>query len=90
MVKQVTEFQKALLQGKGEQSRPFIKWFGKLYDYINDHLTPDEIQRLRNGLETTEIVGSIWMDLTSLISMLNSMFIVEEVSLNVVMKFQKK
>lgn len=81
MVKQVTEFQKALLQGKGEQSRPFIKWFGKLYDlergYINDHLPPDEIQRLRNGLETTEIVGSIWMDLTSLISMLNSMFIVE-------------
>lgn len=65
------KFQKALLQGKDEQARLFMEWIGKLYDlergYIKDHLPPDEIKRLRNGLETTEIIGSIWMELTRLL-----------------------
>lgn len=45
--------------------------FFSLYDlergYIKDHLPPDEIKRQRNGLETTEIIGSIWMELTRLL-----------------------
>jgi hypothetical protein len=64
-------FQKALLQGKDELARPFMKWIGRLYDfercYSNDDLPPDEIKRRRNGSETTEIVGSIWMELTRLL-----------------------
>ncbi|WP_294562635.1 transposase [uncultured Bacteroides sp.] len=63
---------KVLLQGKDEQARSFMEWLGKLYDlergYIKDHLPPDEIKRLRNGLETTEIIGSIWMELTRLLA----------------------
>ena len=47
-------FQKALLQGKDELARP-------------DNLLPNEIKRRRNGSETTEIVGSIWMELTCLL-----------------------
>lgn len=66
------KFQKALLRGKDEQARPFMEWIGKLYDfergYIKDHLPPDEIKRLRNGSETTSIVGSIWMELTRLLN----------------------
>lgn len=65
------KFQKALLQGKDEQARPFMEWIGKLYDlerdYSNEHLPPDEIKKRRNGLETTEIIGSIWMELTRLL-----------------------
>jgi len=64
-------FQKALLQGKDEQARPFMGWIGKLYDferdYINADLPSDEIKRRRNEIETTEIVGSIWMKLTRLL-----------------------
>lgn len=64
-------FQKSLLQGKDELARPFMEWIGKLYDlergYSNADLSPDEIKRRRNGSETTEIVGSIWMELTRLL-----------------------
>lgn len=64
-------FQKALLQGKDELARPFMEWIGKLYDferdYSNEHLLPDEIKRRRNEIETTEVVGSIWMELTRLL-----------------------
>jgi len=39
-----------------------------LYDfkrgYSNDDLPPDEVIKRRNGSETIEIVGSIWMELT--------------------------
>lgn len=65
-------FQKALLQGKDEKALPFMEWIGQLYDlerdYSNDHLPPDEIKCRRNGTVTTEIVGSIWMELTRLLA----------------------
>lgn len=64
-------FQKTLLQGKDELARPFMEWIGKLYDlergYSNADLSYDEIKKRRNGSETTEIVGSIWMELTRLL-----------------------
>lgn len=64
-------FQKALLQGKSEQDRPFMKWIGRLYDlergYVNDGPFPNEIKRCRNGSEITEIIASIWMELPRLL-----------------------
>lgn len=64
-------FQKASLQGEDEHVRPFIGWIGRLCDlerdYCNKHLPPDEIKRRWNGAENTEIVGSIWMELTLLL-----------------------
>lgn len=68
-------FRKALLQGKDEQARPFMEWIGKLYDlerdYSNEHLPPPyEIKVRRNGAETTEIIGSIWMELSRLLEAL--------------------
>lgn len=63
-------FQKALLQGKDELARPFMEWIGRLYnferDYTREDLSPDEIKKRRNGAETTEIIGCIWMELTRL------------------------
>lgn len=38
-----------------------------VYKYLDGHLPSDEIKRRRNGSETTEIVGSIWMELTRLL-----------------------
>lgn len=65
-------FQKALLQGKDERARSFMEWVGQLYDlerdYSNDSFSPNEIKRRRNGTVTTEIVGSIWMELTRLLA----------------------
>lgn len=48
-----------------------MEWIGRLYDlergYINDHPPLDGIKRLRNELETTEIVGSVWIKLMHLL-----------------------
>lgn len=60
----------AILFNSGEY--PFMEWMGKLYDFERDYrnadLPPDEIKKRRSGSETTEIVGSIWMELTRLLA----------------------
>jgi|GEM_PF-2820093 len=68
MVHVRAKFQKALKQGKDERAEAFVKWIGDLYkleeSYKVDHLSPNEIKRRRNSIQTREIISNIWQELT--------------------------